>query len=366
MKAATVADRDPPWTPGSLREHLRTIPPERAQAATQLLASGDRLIREADGMHLELRPDVAQQAPHATTAVLTHAHGRISLVVTTEHGSAAVGDRTWHDFEGDSRLLAWSLAYEPLLEQLSDLLGVPLLPVELLPAPSAPGEIWHWAGFRFDRGEDNRCEGLIGLDRAALDAMAGATGWTRGADSASRLGRGDVPLPCRLRLPTQTLPSSTLKALEPGAVLLIGQRVSVVAALRLCVDTGSPDVDMRHAWAASAELGGIIITRSLTEAELRNETMTQDSPDDANAIETADVRDAIPIRVELLLDTLELSLAELERISAGQVLSLAQPVDGARVVLRANGKTFGSGELVSLGELLGVKLTRIGDQRGLQ
>ena len=132
------------------------------------------------------------------------------------------------------------------------------------------------------------------------------------------------------------------------------------------LEPAAPGLDMRHAWAASAEPGGIMITRALTEAELRNETMTQDSPDDANATDTADVRDAIPIRVELLLDTLELSLAELERISAGQVLSLAQPIDGARVLLRANGKTFGSGELVSLGELLGVKLTRIGDQRGLQ
>jgi type III secretion system YscQ/HrcQ family protein len=365
MKAAIATDRDPPWTPGSLREHLRKIPPERAEAATRLLAAGDRLVRESGGMRLELRPDVAQQPQHATTAVLSHAHGRLSLVVTAERGSASVGDRTWHDFDGDSRLLAWSLAYEPLIAQLSDLLGVPLLPVELLAAPAAPGEVWHWAGFRFERGEDSACEGLVGLDRPALDALAAAEGWTRG-EGASRIGRDDVPLPCRLRLPAQTLPSATLRSLQPGDVLLLGQRASLLAALRLCVDTGAPDVDARHAWAASAEAGGITITRALTEAELRNETMNQDSPADAAADDAADARDAIPVRVELLLDTLELSLAELERISAGQVLSLAQPVDGARVILRANGKTFGSGELVSLGELLGVKVTRIGDRRGLQ
>lgn len=364
MTAAFAANRDPPWTPGSLREHLRAIPPERAEAATRLLSAGDRLIRETEGIRLELRPDVPQQPPHATTVVLTHAHGRISLVITAEHGSGAIGDRTWQDFDGDSRLLAWSLAYEPLLAELSELFGVPLLPVELLPAPASPGETWHWLGLRFDRGESSHCEGMLGLDRSMLDAAASAEGWARGGEGASRLGRNDVPLSCRLRLPTQVLQASTLKSIQSGDVLIVGHRSSTISALRLNADTGLADVDTRYAWAASAETGGITVTRALTEAELRNDTMNQDPPVEATDA-AADVRDAIPIRVELLLDTLELSLTELERIGAGQVLSLAQPVDGARVVLRANGKAFGSGELVSLGELLGVKVTRIGDQRGL-
>jgi len=372
MTADTAAQLDSmAMSPGPLRDHLRTIPPERAEAATRLLAAGDRLVRDDGTMRLELRANVAQQPPHATTAVLTHAHGRVQLILASEQGSAAIGDRTWHDFSGEARLLAWSLAYEALLGQLSDLLGVPLLPVELLPAPPAPANVWHWAGFRFDDGPDSHCEGLLGLDRATLDAMASADGWDRdGNEAAARSGRTDLPLPCRLRLPAQMLPSATMRALAVGDVLLLGQRAVAVADLRLYADTGETAFDLRHAWAASASTEGIAITRALTEAELRNETMSQDPPFEPEPLsaeaDVADVRDAITVRVELLLDTLNLSLSEIDRISAGQILNLAQPVENARVTLRANGKVFGSGELVSLGELLGVKITRIGDARGFQ
>lgn len=371
MTADTTAQLDSKApAPGPLRDHLRTIPPERAEATTRLLAAGDRLLRDDGTTRLELRANVAQHPPHATTVVLTHAHGRVQLIITAEQGSAAIGDRTWHDFSGEARLLAWSLAYETLLGQLSDLLGVPLLPVELLPAPPASSGVWHWVALRFDAAADSHCEGLLGLDRAILDAVASADGWDRDdAGAAARSGRSDMPLPCRLRLPAQMLPAATVRALEPGDVLLIGQRAAAIADLRLCADTGEAGFDLRHAWAVGASAEGITIMRALTEGELRNETMNDDlplEPESPADAESVDVRNAITLRVELLLDTLDLSLAEIDRISAGQILHLAQPVDGARVTLRANGKVFGSGELVSLGELLGVKITRIGDARGLQ
>ncbi len=370
MTADTAAQLDSAAViPGPLRDRLRTIPPERAEAATRLLASGDRLVRTDGPTRLELRADVAQHAPHATTAVLTHAHGRVQLILTSEQGSAAIGDRTWHDFTGETRLLAWSLAYETLLGQLVEVLGTPLLPVELLPAPPAPANVWHWAGFRFD-GDGSHCEGLLGLDRTTLDALASASGWDRDdGDAAARTGRSGIPLPCRLRLPAQMLPAATVRALQVGDALLIGQRAAAITDLRLCADTGESGFDLRHAWAASASAEGMTITRDLTEAELRNETMSQDPPFEHDQLadeDVADVRDAITVRVELLLDTLHLNLSEIDRIGAGQILNLAQPVEGARVTLRANGKAFGSGELVSLGELLGVKITRIGDVRGFQ
>ncbi len=96
---------------------------------------------------------------------------------------------------------------------------------------------------------------------------------------------------------------------------------------------------------------------------------TQDIPvttDDRDAADAADPRDTISVRVEFVLDTLSLTLAELDRISAGQILALRRPIDNASVSLRANGKVFGSGQLVSLGESLGVKVTQIGDDLGLQ
>lgn len=366
MTAAPALDiPSPPAQP--LGDRLRTIPPERAAAVTRLMAAGSRLLVETGGSRLELRSDVAQEAPHATTVELGHANGRIALVLTAEHRVPTIGERSWQDFVGDARLLAWTLAYEPLLTRLSELLGSSLLPAELRTAPNRAADVWHWVEFRYgqDGGED--CRGLIGLDRATLDALTVVPGW-HPADADERVEPDDIPLPCRLLLPITDLTAGTLRELVAGDVVLLGPRSIVTATLRLCAGTGQPALDARYAWLAAAADGGISITRPLSAAEFRNLTMNEspEAPAADSGEGSTDFRDAIPVRVDLLLDTLTLSLGELGRVGAGQILELRQPVEGARVELRANGKVFGSGELVSLGETLGVKVTRIGDDRGLQ
>ncbi|MEP7042832.1 MAG: FliM/FliN family flagellar motor switch protein [Dokdonella sp.] len=370
MTAAFATDIGRAALPTTLAGRLPAISPERAAATTRLLAAGDVLIRNDDNSRLELRADVAQEPPPATTIELSHAHGRTSLILTAEHGSATIGDRTWHDFSGDARLLAWTLAYDALVARLSDLLGTPLLPVELQAAPQPSAAVWHWIEFRFTRGDHQECRGLLGLDRSTMATLTAATGWSRGGDGGLHIERDELPLPCHLELPPLVLPAATLRALNVDDVVLLGSRASITSTLRLCVDSDVAAIDTRFAWAAAIALGGIAITRALSPAEIRNDTMTTQNippcPDEAGGVAATDVRDAIPVRVELVLDTLQLSLAELGRFSAGQILGLRQPVEGARVSLRANGKTFANGELVALGELLGVKLTRIGDDLGLQ
>ena len=354
----------------ALGARLRRISPERAGAVTRLLVAGEHLLREDAHGRLDLRNDVTQAAPHATTAVLAHAHGRVTLVLASEHGTGAVGDRSWHDFEGDARLLAWTLAYEPLISRLSDLLGLPLLPVELKPAPESSDDVWHWMGFRYGRGEQFHCEGLFGLDRTATEALSALADWQRNDGTSPRIELEHVPLPCRLSLAPIELPTATLRAIGAGDVVVVGRRSAVLDALRLRADTGEPATDSRHAWAARAAGDGIAIARALTEAELRNEAIMSDDsaslPVETSGHDDADPRDAIPIRVELVLDELKLTLAELGDLGAGQMLSLNQPVENARVTLRANGRIIGTGELIALGDMLGLKVTRIGDARGLQ
>jgi type III secretion system YscQ/HrcQ family protein len=370
MTAALATDIGHAASPTTLAGRLPAISPERAAATTRLLAAGDMLVRSDEESRLEVRPDVAQEPPPAATVELSHAHGRTSLVLTAERGSAAIGDRTWHDFSGDARLLAWTLAYDALVARLSDLLGLPLLPVTLQSTPHPSAAVWHWVEFRFTRGDRQECRGLLGLDRTTMATLAAAAGWSRGGDGERPVERNELPLACHLELPASTLTAATLRALNAGDVILLGTRSSVASALRLRVDSGVAALDTRFAWLVTAAPGGIAITRALTPAELRNDTMTIPEtpplPDDTGETASTDIRDAIPVRVELVLDSLQLSLAELDRFSAGQILALRQPVEGARVSLRANGKTFASGELVALGDLLGVKIARIGDDLGLQ
>lgn len=367
MTAVPVVDL-PASSLRPLAERLRAIPPDRAAAVTRLLGAGSRLLVESGESRLELRGDAAQLAPQATTIELGHANGRIHLVLASEQRSGMIGDRSWHDFGGDARLLAWALAYEPLLASLSDLLGTALLPAEIRAVPDRQADVWHWVEFRYGRDGREHVRGLVGLDRSTLDALAAAPGWHRAEDDV-HVDRNEVPLPCHLLMPVSDLSAATLRGLDVGDVVLLGSRSIATATLRFFADTGEPSLDASRAWLAAAASGGISITRPLSAAELRNLTMSEsvsDTPPAEGDAAARDVRDAIPVRVDLLLDTLTLTLAELSGIAAGQILELRQPVEGARVELRANGRVFGSGELVSLGETLGVKVTRIGDERGLQ
>lgn|GEM_PF-2019420 len=353
----------------ALRERLFSISPQRAEAVTRLLAAGERLMREDAEGRLELHSNVAQHAPHATTAVLGHAHGQMKLALLGEYGSAALGDRTWHDFSGEARLLAFTLAYETLIARLSALLGMPLLPLELHPAAATSAEIWHWVGFRFERDEQTHCHGLLGLDHAGVDALAAVAGWHRDVETNPRIETDQLPLTCRLMLPALELGAATLRKLDHGDVVVLGRRSALLGALRLRAASGEAAIDSRRAWWVRAATGGISIIRALSEVESRNDMTT---PDDQPGLpgsdlsEEGDPRDAIPIRVELLLDTITLTLAELAEISAGQTLALRQSVENSRVTLRANGKVLGSGELVALGDMLGLKVMRIGEARGLQ
>ena len=367
MTAATAAtiDSGPAAQPAPLAERLRAISPERAALTTRLLAAGDVLVRASGDTQLELRSNVAQQTPHTTTVELSHAHGRIQLVLGTESAAATIGDRTWHDFPGDARLLAWALAYEELVARLSDLLGTPLLPVHMSEAPGSSDAIWHWIEFRFAQGGRGECAGLIGLDRTTMESVATQADWRR-SDGNQHTDRNELPLPCNLFLPAQHLRAVALRGLKAGDVLVLGRREAQLRTLRLRLDSSIASIDSRRAWLAAADAGGISLLRTLSSAELRNDAMTQQELSSEIGSADADIRDAIPIRVELLLDSLSMSLGELERISAGQIINLRQPVENAEVTLRVNGKPIGRGELVSLGDLLGIKITRIGDAIGLQ
>ena len=70
--------------------------------------------------------------------------------------------------------------------------------------------------------------------------------------------------------------------------------------------------------------------------------------------------DQLPVRLMFELGRLELTLAELETLGPGHVFALGrdehQPVD-----ILANGKRIGLGEIIAVGDAIGVRVTRLGD-----
>jgi type III secretion system YscQ/HrcQ family protein len=73
----------------------------------------------------------------------------------------------------------------------------------------------------------------------------------------------------------------------------------------------------------------------------------------------ADPLAGLPVQLSFSLGSQQVTLARLRSVQAGYVFALEQTVLGATVGLQANGEAFGTGELVALGDKLGVRLLSV-------
>jgi len=88
-----------------------------------------------------------------------------------------------------------------------------------------------------------------------------------------------------------------------------------------------------------------------------SDTDPNDTPqnDDANAA-AEDPAGRLPVEVEFEVGKLELRLGEIAALQPGYVFALPVHLEGANVTIRANGRVAGQGELVAVGDTLGVRL----------
>jgi type III secretion protein Q len=80
---------------------------------------------------------------------------------------------------------------------------------------------------------------------------------------------------------------------------------------------------------------------------------------------SADAVARTPVTLEFELGNLTLPLGEIAGLKPGYVFQLPGRLEDARVVIRAGGRVVGRGELVAVGEVLGVQVTAL-DADGFQ
>jgi len=68
--------------------------------------------------------------------------------------------------------------------------------------------------------------------------------------------------------------------------------------------------------------------------------------------------DSIPVRVVFEMGRLEMSVSEVRQLAPGVMIPLARPLEDVLDIV-VNGKRIGRGNLVRIGEGLGVRVTRL-------
>ena len=293
---------------------------------------------------------------------------RLALRLDDEGGAASAPH--WSDYRGRSRLLAWSLAHERTLVQLSEALGASLLPVEELDGdgPDVNGPAVDddalWLSFSIEdlyepaAGESAHYRsGELRLPSAWLSRLVGRAEPLDPDNPLPDLAQWRaLPAPVSIACTGPRLTAADWAGLRSGDVIVLGQR------------SRPPPLHARsngRRWPLASQHDGCRIsdaaqtTPTLLESLRMNEH--EDAPGATDPAQDAggsgeDVARALPVLVEFELGRLEMTLGELAGLQPGYVFPLPAFVEGANVTIRANGRACGRGELVAVGDTLGVRL----------
>lgn len=286
------------------------------------------------------------------------------LAVRLDRNGAVSTSPDWSDYSGRSRLLAWSLAHEDTLVQLSEALGVPLLPVAERTPDAVDGTEADaaWLGFSLEDMYEPEAgatayyrSGELQLPAAWLTRMLGRAEPLDPDNPLPDLARwNDLPAPVAIACAGPRLDAAEWAALRPGDVLVLGNRAQPPPL--------HADANGRR-WALASNHDGCRIAGPMQTIPTLLESSPMNEHDDAPADAADAPKDdgdaatrSLPVLVEFELGRLELTLGELAGLQPGYVFPLPAFVEGANVTIRANGRASGRGELVAVGDTLGVRL----------
>ncbi len=169
---------------------------------------------------------------------------------------------------------------------------------------------------------------------------------------------GGVRLAGRLRLAQRAIPIDRLQGLCRGDVLLLGAATA------------------GRVFTSVLQYGVGTTMQAQTEVDVSEQSVTltdepQVGPDDEGTEPGTDEQllpeglSDLMLPVAFEIDTTALSLAELASMRPGYVVELAVPLMEATVRLVCHGQTVGSGQLVAIGEQLGVRINRMSTRNDL-
>jgi type III secretion protein Q len=347
---ARIKPKTKPASP--LRERLPSMSADDAARQRRLASRRRRFaLRGERNAWVEISGPRGDASPWV---VLGAGDARLATALGDDRG-ADESDLHWSDYEGDSRLVAWSLAHERALAWLGEVLGSRLLPIEIVDAEPADDGVTIGVALGDDNGV--ACAGALHLSAAALDRLlADERGIDSIGDAASR-SAANVAAPLAVTLAGPELTVDELRALKSGDVIVAGSRRSALENLH--VDDGA------RGWRArwDQEALHVIETGAATRRPLRRGSMNESNVEGAEAAPAG--VGSIPVRIEFAIGELTLPFGELERIEPGYVFELGRAIDGTSVDVRANGQRIGRGQIVAIGDTLGVRITDCGAD-GLQ
>lgn len=170
----------------------------------------------------------------------------------------------------------------------------------------------------------------------------------------------EIAVPGRLLIGEKTMSVTMLDSLRTGDVILRALPDTMSAMLKQQSQTARAQV----VWGryGTRQLRAIADVSQQTLTLTENPTMNHDTQFSApltDSIDTPVEISHLDLPLKLEIDTVSMPVAQLSALRAGYVLELPTAVPDARIRLVTYGQTIGFGELVSVGDHLGVRLVQL-------
>lgn len=342
-------------TATSLRGRIPSLQPAQAEALRAFHSAGQRWFLD-DGGLVRFAPGDAG-APGE--AIELDADGTpLAVRFTRVEAAHSREGLRWSDQSGRTRLLAWGLAHEAPLRRLSEVLGTALLPM-LDPVPGADTDgdpLWLAFSIEDELPEDAPDDavpptttGALRLPRAWLQRLLERAEPPHPEDAPVPLGAWTaLRAPVRVLMTLPPLTTESWSRLRPGDVLVLGARGRLPKLEAQAAGRAWPLASVPGGWRVDAAARPLI---AFQETPMSDATAAPEAPTDAEAATRQ-----LPVRVEFQIGEVEMTLGDLAQLQPGYVFTLPANLEGANVTVRANGRVAGRGEVVAVGDTLGVRL----------
>lgn len=273
----------------------------------------------------------------------------------------------WYQYDGAMRAAAWTVAHESFIELLCAVCGVDwnLNCVDTPSTVSMQSEVECAVGFSVgcDNEHANDVRGIAYLPHALCRELH-----TRCEPGLPNPIWRRCSAYARCVIDMVTIDASELATLERNSIVLIDNRTLASIQPRVLLTVGE------HRWLAEVDDTKLnILARSDRSLENPSTTCedtimesqteadnTASSPcntaDGAYDAEPVDIT-SVPITLRFEAGRLALPFERLQSIRPGFVFELDQPLDQQSITIYANDKAVASGELVLVGDSIGVRLT---------
>ena len=264
-------------------------------------------------------------------------------------------DFDWRACCGELRLVAWAAQFHRILDALNDSFGRDWIPEEFVADRALPKDGVE-VGFAMTEQQLTTVTGRL-VSATAFPSLTNRMPF----EPAAVLQQ----LPIRIPLTVERLwfTPGQLREIEVGSVICIRRAAFLDIGARLTLQTGATTL---LASLAAAKLTIVAIHPEPGHSPYSKETIVTDEATEsdatlASAVDRAPVDvDSMPVELCFHAGYVTTSYAELRAVQPGYVFELGHNLRDQRIAITANGALIGHGELVAVGEHIGVRLTALG------